>query len=157
FNTINTVNSEAIAEMSSTKGIAPASAGSSMSGNINLITKSGTNQFHGSLLEINSVGAYGARNQFLPTKPGSTFNQFGGSFSGPIIHDKLFFFGDYQGTRLKAFRAVSGTVPTKELVTQALAAQPGYAAVLAAFPLPNQSYAAGAQTALYSGAAAAAA
>jgi hypothetical protein len=90
FNTINTINSEAIAEVSITKGIAPASIGSSMSGNISLITKSGTNQFHGSLLELNSVAAYNARNQFLPTKPGSTFNEFGGSFGGPIIHDKLF-------------------------------------------------------------------
>jgi hypothetical protein len=149
FNTINTVNSEAIAEVSTTKGIAPASVGSSMSGNINLITKSGTNQFHGSLLEINSVAAYGARNTFLATKPGSTFNEFGGSFGGPIIHDKLFFFGNYVGTRAKAFRAVTGTVPTKEYLAKVAAAQPVYTSMLSVLPLPNQPYVSGAQTAQY--------
>lgn len=154
FNTINTINSEAIAEVSFTKGIAPASAGSSMSGTINLITKSGTNQYHGSLLELNSVAAFNARNQFLATKPGSTFNEFGGSFGGAIIHDKLFFFGNYEGTRTHAFTAVSGSVPTKEFVAQVLASAPEYQPILAQFPLPTQPYAAGAQTAQYTGSAA---
>jgi len=154
FNTINTINSEAIGEVSFSKGIAPASIGSSMSGTINLITKSGTNQFHGSLVEINSVAAFNARNQFLATKPGSTFNEFGGSFGGPIIRDKLFFFGNYEGTRNSAFTAVTGAVPTKEFVAQVLASQPVFQSILAQFPFPNQPYAAAAQSAQYIGAAA---
>ena len=87
FNVINTINSEAIAEVSTTKGIAPASVAGSMSGNINIITKSGTNQFHGSLFEVNSLSGYNARNQFLSAKPRSTFNEFGGSLGGRILPD----------------------------------------------------------------------
>jgi outer membrane receptor for ferrienterochelin and colicin len=110
FNQINTINSDAIAEVSITKGIAPASV-SGMSGNVNIITKSGTNQFHGTLLEFNSLNDYNARNQFLKINPHSTFNQFGGSLGGPILQSKLFFFINYQGVRQSTFTALNGTVP----------------------------------------------
>lgn len=96
-NIINTVNNDAISEVSVVKGIIPASVGGTVSGNVNLITKSGTNQFHGDLFELNDLSAYDARNQFLSAKPRSTFNQFGGSLGGPILKDKLFFFGSYEG------------------------------------------------------------
>jgi outer membrane receptor for ferrienterochelin and colicin len=102
FNQINEINSDAIAEVAITKGIMPASV-SGMSGNINIITKSGTNQFHGTALEFNSLNDYNARNQFLKTNPRSTSNQFGGSFGGPILHDKLFFFLNYEGVRISSF------------------------------------------------------
>jgi hypothetical protein len=151
FNVINTVNSDAIAEVSTTKGIVPASVSGSMSGNVNLITKSGTNQFHGSALEFNSVAAFAARNQFLATRPGSTYNQFGGSFGGPIIKDKLFFFGNYQGVRLSSFTALTGTSPTPNFVGLVLATAPQYAPVLSAFPAPNQPYSPTAQTGQYIG------
>ena len=88
FNVINIMSQEAIQEVSSTKGIAPATVAGSMSGNINIISKGGTNQFHGSLFEFNSVAAFNARNQFLAAKPGSTFNQFGGTAACPVAdHD----------------------------------------------------------------------
>lgn len=93
FNVINIVNTEGIQEVSTTKSIAPASVAGSMSGNINIITKGGTNDFHGSLFEFNSVSRFNARNQFLITKPRSTFNQYGGSIGGPILRNHLFFFG----------------------------------------------------------------
>ncbi len=152
FNIINTVNTEAIAEVSTTKGIAPASVAGSMSGNVNIITKGGSNQFHGSLLYLNNLSAYAARNQFLATKPRSTFNQFGFSLGGPIIHDKLFFFGDYQGVRLSSFMPINDTVPTPEFKRQVLAINPVYTSVLNLYPAPNQPYAPGAQTAQYFGA-----
>jgi hypothetical protein len=151
FNQINTINSDAIAEVSVTKGIAPASV-SGMSGNVNIISKGGTNQFHGSVLEFNSVSDYNARNQFLKTRPRSTFNQFGGSLGGPILANKLFFFVNYQGVRLSSFTALNGTVPTPLFVSQAVAAQPQYAQILAVFPTPNQPFAANALTATWIGA-----
>lgn len=112
FNIINAINNDAIAEVSVVKGIAPASVSGTMSGNVNVITKSGTNQFHGDLFEFNDVSAFDARNQFLTSKPRSTFNQYGGSVGGPILRNKIFFFGSYEGARLRAFRAVSADVPT---------------------------------------------
>lgn len=111
-NVINVLNIDAISEVSVVKGIAPASVGGTISGNVNLISKSGTNQFHGDLYEINSVSAYNARNQFLSTRPRSTFNQYGGAIGGPILRDKFFFFGSYEGVRSTQFAHISGDVPT---------------------------------------------
>jgi hypothetical protein len=115
MNMINLVNEDAISEVSVVKGIIPASVGGTLSGNINLITKSGSDKFHGDAFELNDVAAYDARNQFLTTKPGSTFNQYGGALGGPIIKDKLFFFGSYEGARLRTFLPLSGDVPTPYL------------------------------------------
>ncbi|MBV9084883.1 MAG: TonB-dependent receptor plug domain-containing protein [Acidobacteriaceae bacterium] len=94
FNTINVISPDAIQELSVTKGIAPAEIAGTMTGNVNVITKGGTNQFHAGVFENNQVAAYNARNSLLASKTGDTFNQYGGSFGGPIIHDKLFFFSD---------------------------------------------------------------
>ncbi len=154
FNVINTVNSDAVAEVSITKGIAPASVSNSMSGNINIITKSGTNAFHGSVFEFNSLNDYNARNQFLTTNPRSTSNQFGGSLGGPILKNKLFFFFNYEGVRISSFAALNGTVPTPLFASEAIAAQPQYASQFALFPLPNTSYSGTALTATWQGASA---
>jgi len=111
-NIVNTVNNDAIGEVGLTKGIAPATIGNTLSSNINLVTKSGTNQYHGSLFEINETTNYDARNQFLTTRRGKVFNEFGGSVGGYIFKNKLFGFGSYTGARLSAQAPVSGTVLT---------------------------------------------
>lgn len=153
FNVINTINPDAIQEVSTTKGIAPASVGGSMSGNINIISKGGTNEFHGSLFEFNSLNRYNARNQFLATNPHSVFNQFGGSFGGRIIRDKLFFFSNIEVVRGRTYSALSDNVPTPGFIAQALAVQPQYAAFFKYYPRPTVPFAAGAQTAQFFGAA----
>ncbi len=150
FNQINTINTDAIEEVSITKGIAPASV-SGMSGNVNIISRGGTNVLHGTLLEFNDITAYNARNQFLTTVPRSTFNQFGGSLGGAIIKNKLFYFINYQGVRLSAFSALNGTVPTPLFASEAIAAKPQYAPIFAVFPLPNQPYSPSALTATWNG------
>jgi hypothetical protein len=69
---------------------------------VNVVLKSGGNRVHGSLFEFYRNGALDARNFFAPAnepKPKYLRNQFGGSFGGPIKHDRTFFFGDYEGTR----------------------------------------------------------
>lgn len=70
-------------------------------GQINVVTKSGTNQLHGSAFEFNRNTAFNTRNYFSPPgeAPKLIQNQFGGTVGGPIKRDKLFFFVDYQGTR----------------------------------------------------------
>jgi hypothetical protein len=69
---------------------------------VNIVTKSGTNEFHGDAFEFLRNGALNARNFFAPTQDTLKRNQFGGSVGGPIIKDKLFFFGTYQGTRIRS-------------------------------------------------------
>jgi hypothetical protein len=118
---------------------------------VNLVTRSGTNQFHGSLFENNQTENYAARNQFLATKVPLVFNQFGGSLGGPIVRNKLFFFGVYEGYREKAFRATNGNAPTQEFRQRALAAVPEYKPFFELFPLPNTPVAPGAITGFYQG------
>jgi hypothetical protein len=80
---------------------------------VNIVTKSGTNALHGDVFEFLRNGALNARNFFAPTQDTLKRNQFGGSVGGPIVKDKLFFFGTYQGTRvLSAAQGQVAFVPT---------------------------------------------
>lgn len=80
---------------------------------VNVVTKSGTNDFHGSAFEFFRNGVLNARNFFAASTDQLKRNQFGGSFGGPIVKNKLFFFGSYQGTQLRnVTQANSATVPT---------------------------------------------
>ena len=66
---------------------------------VNVVTKSGSEQFHGDLFEYLRNGDTNARNFFAPAHDSLKRNQYGGTAGGRIIRDKLFFFGGYQGTR----------------------------------------------------------
>lgn len=80
---------------------------------VQVVTKSGTNQFHGSLYEFNRNSAVAARNAFSLAKvPFLNRNEFGGSFGGPIRKDKTFFFGWAEGMKQVAGSAATTTVPT---------------------------------------------
>jgi Outer membrane receptor proteins, mostly Fe transport len=81
---------------------------------IQVETKSGTNQWHGSLFEFLQNNIMNARNPFSePTGPPPLrWNQFGGSLGGPLQKNKLFVFGDYQATRRRTGASVLTTVPT---------------------------------------------
>src|ERR1700726_2950443 len=85
---------------------------------INYVTKSGTNQFHGNLYELWNGSKFNAADYFTNStpgnhKPGSTVNHFGGSVGGPIVHDKLFFFFDSEWVRIALPIVTATTVPTK--------------------------------------------
>ncbi len=69
-------------------------------GIVNVVTKSGTNQLHGSAFEFLRNTLLDARNFFSPTRGFFRQNQFGGTAGGPIKENKVFFFADYQGTRM---------------------------------------------------------
>ena len=76
-------------------------------GTMNVVTKSGTNQYHGSLFEFLRNGNVNARNFFAPTHDSLKRNQFGGTVGGPALpalKDKVFFFFGYQGTRVSTRR-----------------------------------------------------
>ena len=78
----------------------------------NVSFKSGTNQIHGSLFEFNRVSKLGARNFFAASKPVTTINQFGFTVGGPLIKNKLFYFGDYQGVRDRRGDVHRGLIPS---------------------------------------------
>ncbi len=75
------------------------------------VTRAGTNEFHGSAWEFLRNKALNARNFFATTKPDLKQNQFGFTFGGPIVKNRTFFFGSYQGTRIRESRVVTGAVP----------------------------------------------
>lgn len=76
--------------------------------NIAVVTKSGTNQFHGGGFWDYNSGSLNARNYFSPTVPFRVYNDFGGSIGGPIKKNKTFFFADYEGSREAAKVVVTG-------------------------------------------------
>ncbi len=81
---------------------------------INTVTKSGTNSLHGSVFEYLRTAKLGARNYFNPsTDPKNGFhnNQFGGSLGGPVVKDKTFFYGSYEGQRETGQQAGTTCVP----------------------------------------------
>lgn len=81
----------------------PAEYGTGTGGQINVIGKSGGNQFKGSLFYYVRNDAFDARNFFDGVeKSPLRLNQFGGSFGGPIVKNKVFFFGSYEGLRQRA-------------------------------------------------------
>jgi hypothetical protein len=84
---------------------------------VNYVTKSGTNQFHGNLYELWNGSRFNAADFFTNATPGnhkprSTVNHFGGSLGGPILHDKLFFFFDSEWVRIALPIVSATTVPT---------------------------------------------
>jgi len=147
---INTVNNDSIQEVSTARGTPPASVGGGMSGNINIVTKGGTNEYHGSLHELNEVSVFDARNQFLTARPRTTFNDYGVSAGLPVLRNKLFFFGSYEGAKLTTSKAITGGVPTPYLLSIAPAV---YAPLFALFPKAPQPASPTATTSQYFGAA----
>jgi hypothetical protein len=109
---------DAIQEFKVETNSPPAEFGRFNGGVINLTTKSGTNEFHGSAFEFFRNEVLNARNLFAPktandpNKPVFRRNQFGFVLGGPIIKDKTFFFADYQGMRQLIGRVRISTVPT---------------------------------------------
>ena len=84
---------------------------------VNYVTKSGTNQFHGNLYELWNGARLNAADFFTDSTPGnrkprSTVNHFGGSLGGPIRHDKLFFFFDSEWVRIALPIVTAATVPS---------------------------------------------
>jgi hypothetical protein len=84
---------------------------------VNYVTKSGTNQFHGNLYELWNGSVLNAADYFTNAtsgnhKPRSTVNHFGGSLGGPVVHNKLFFFFDSEWVRIALPIVTATTVPT---------------------------------------------
>ncbi len=135
------VSLEAVGEVQINKGILPAEYAATLAGNINVATRSGTNEWHGSLFHNYQGSALNAREQTATTKPQRVFNQFGGSIGGPILKNKMFVFGAFEGYRENGKQVQQANVPTPRLRNAMIAAVPAYRLYVdAVFPFPNQPY-----------------
>ena len=85
---------------------------------IDMVTRRGSNQFHGVAYDFIRNRAFQAGQFFRPPagKPPFTYNQFGGSGGGPIVKDRTFFFGNYEGRRRRTGTILQGLVPTSEML-----------------------------------------
>jgi hypothetical protein len=104
---------DAVAEMRVLSNFSP-EYGRNAGATVNIVTKSGTDKFHGDAFEYFRNDALDARNYFNPTtQPRAPFhnNQFGGSLGGPIVKDKTFFFMDYEGQRERVGTVTLDCVP----------------------------------------------
>ncbi len=114
--TLTSNNSDSVEEFRGVTAGGSAQFGRSAGEQISLITRSGTNGYHGNAYEylrntdLNANDFF--NNQAGTPTPKYIRNLFGGSFGGPIIHNKLFIFGNYQGTRTKQDTIRTRTVPT---------------------------------------------
>jgi outer membrane receptor protein involved in Fe transport len=115
-------NLDSLAEAKWTLQNYDAESGNAISGIMAAQTKSGSNTLHGSGFWFRRSDATQARDPFTQFQkdsvtgrfiPSTMWNQFGGSLGGPLIKNKLFFFGDYQGTRRKTGLSFKSNVPTK--------------------------------------------
>jgi hypothetical protein len=107
-------NLDSIAEFRILTSNFDAEYGEFSGGQINVVTKSGTNSFHGDLFEFLRNTDLDARNYFSSTRGTFIQNQFGGTMGGPILRNKVFFFSDYQGTRLRQ-GVDTGLIPVPSL------------------------------------------
>ncbi len=130
---VNRVSMDSIQEVQVLEQNYSAQYGQAIAAVINPITKSGTNNFHGSVFEFFRNEAFDSEDYFAG-KQKFRLNQFGGNISGPIARDKVFFFTNYEGVRQKRGIQFNSLVPTAAFRSEFV---PSIAPVLATMPLPN--------------------
>src|SRR5258705_1848654 len=110
-------------------------------GQISIVTRSGTNRFHGTLFEYFRNDVLDARDWFVNfnrlAKPAERQNDFGGVFGGPVVKDKTFFFFSYEGLRLRQPATQQTVVPDDASRQQAQGTIPTILPYLNAYPVAN--------------------
>jgi len=126
---------DAIAEFRVSTANYTAESGAAGGAQINVVSKSGTNQFHGSTFYAVRNDALDARGPFDgSTIPPFTLNQFGASFGGPLIKDKAFFYANYEGLRQDLGETFINFVPNDAFRTLALTSSPALKPIINAYP-----------------------
>ncbi len=112
-NNLSMVNLDAIAEVRIERNAYSAEYGRNGGAQVNVITRSGTNEFHGTLFEFFRNDKLDARNFFSPIRPKNRYNNFGGTVGGPVVKDKLFVFLSNEYRRIQQNTGTrTTTVPT---------------------------------------------
>ena len=129
------VSLDSIQEFRVSSAVYTAEAGSAGGAQINVVSKTGTNSYHGSVFEYLRNNALDSRSPFDPTDiPPFRLNQFGGQFGGAIIKNKAFFFANYEGLRQELTNTMIGFVPNAAFRSQVTAVSPVLAPIINAYP-----------------------
>ena len=143
----NAVPLDSVQEFSVLTNNFSAEYGRAGGGIVNVATKGGTNEYHGTVYEFNRVSALATSSaqlngEFVPTKKGVfTRNQFGYSVGGPIIKDKLLFFQSTEWLRIRSADTAIALVPTPELIAQTPAnVQAFFAPFTLSTPINGQTF-----------------
>lgn len=131
------ISTDSIAEFRVNSTLYSAESGSGAGAQVNLVSKSGSNEFHGSIFEFFRNDKMDARNPFDPAKQPFRLNQFGGSAGGPILKNRTFFFANYEGLRQRvATTRRDDLVPSAAF--RARATIPAVRQIVDAYPLGNE-------------------
>jgi hypothetical protein len=134
------ISQDAIEEYRVSSALYDAEYGTQAGGQIDVVTKSGTNNFHGSVFGYLRNSVFDARNfndfdiNGNPAVPAFRFGQYGMSLGGPMVKDKLFFFLNYEGLRQYGGATTRVLVPSPSIQRQTMAQSPQMCSILQAFP-----------------------
>jgi outer membrane receptor protein involved in Fe transport len=115
---------ESVAEFRVNSGLAPAESGLGAGGNITVVTKSGGNRFTGSFFEYRRDDALDAASKYDGRTQELALDQFGGSFGGPVVRNRTFLFGSFEGLRQTTGLRFTEAVPSAEARRRILAGEP---------------------------------
>ncbi|PYQ21228.1 MAG: hypothetical protein DMF81_16045 [Acidobacteria bacterium] len=130
------ISLEAIAEFRVESAVYTAESGSSGGAQVNAVSKSGTNNFHGAVFEFLRDSAFDSRSPFDPAKiPPFRMNQFGANLGGPIARNRTFFFVSYEAIRQRLAQTITGFVPSAPFRARVLATSPALRPILDGWPI----------------------
>jgi hypothetical protein len=115
---------ESVSEFRVNSGLAPAESGLGSGGNITVVTKSGGNQYHGSIFEYKRDDALDAASKYDDQKQELSLDQFGGSIGGPLAKNRTFFFFSFEALRQTTGLSFTEAVPSDEARRRILAGEP---------------------------------
>ena len=129
------ISLESISEFRVSTSVYTAENGAAGGAQINVVSKSGSNQFHGTLYDYLRNDKLDTRSPFDGSQiPPFRLNQFGGQLGGPVIRDKAFFFVNYEGLRQSLGQTLIGFVPSASVRDQVLSTSPVLKPIIQAFP-----------------------
>ena len=130
------ISTDTIAEFRVNSTLYSAESGGGAGAQVNLVSKSGSNEFHGSVFEFLRNDHMDARNPFDTSKQPFRLNQFGGNVGGPIVKNRTFFFANYEGLRQRVSQTFRNEVPSAAF--RARATIPAVRQIVDAFPVGTE-------------------
>ena len=130
-------STESVAELKVATLLYGADSGGTAGAQVDLVSKSGTNTFHGSFFDFFRNNWFDAQGPFDPKTPPLKLNDFGASLGGPIIKDKTFFFAVYEGLRQNVSANLIAVVPTDSFRASVIATSPALTPFINAYPHGN--------------------